>query len=64
MFLMELGTQEHLVMEQLVICCLDLFTAGIWSGTVIVRDLLGLNKIYIFIQIYLSNALTKKSSIS
>jgi len=28
MFLMELGTQEHLVMEQLVICCLDLFTAG------------------------------------
>ena len=33
MFLMELGTQEHLVMEQLVICCLDLFTAGIWSVT-------------------------------
>nr|QTW43691.1 CYP3082A3 [Eurytemora affinis] len=27
-FLNELGTQEHFTIEQLVICCLDLFTAG------------------------------------
>ena len=28
MFLVELGTEQHLTMENLVICCLDLFAAG------------------------------------
>jgi hypothetical protein len=28
MFLMELGTEKHLTMDNMIICCLDLFLAG------------------------------------